>query len=191
MNHILPPLPYEMNALEPQMSKETLEYHYGKHHRAYIDHLNKLIPGTKHENQELDEIVRSSNGAIFNNAAQVWNHTFFWNSLTPKGSPLVASELKDAIVKQFETFDQFKEKFSDAAVNQFGSGWAWLVKNEKGDLEIVTTSNAETPLTMDKKPLLVCDVWEHAYYIDYRNKRPDFLKAFWDIVNWKAVEARY
>jgi len=191
MNHILPPLPYEMNALEPQMSKEALEYHYGKHHQTYIDQLNQLVPGTEYENQELDEIVKTSSGAIFNNAAQVWNHTFFWNSLAPHGSPLVASELKDAIVKQFETFDQFKEKFSDAAVKQFGSGWAWLVKKEKGDLEIVTTSNAETPLTTGKNPLLVCDVWEHAYYIDYRNKRPDFLKAFWEIVNWKAVEARY
>lgn len=187
----LPPLPYAMDALAPKMSKETLEYHYGKHHKAYVDNLNKLVPGTEFEGQNLESIIKKSSGGIFNNAAQVWNHTFFWNCLSPKGGGQPTGALADAINKSFGSFDAFKEKFSDTSIKQFGSGWGWLVKNKEGQLEIVSTSNAGNPMTDGKTPLLTCDVWEHAYYIDYRNKRPDFLAAFWGLVNWNFVSENF
>lgn len=186
MEHKLPELPYAMDALEPHISKETLEYHYGKHHKTYVDNLNKLIPGTEFENLSLEDIIKKSSGGIFNNAAQIWNHSFYWNCLSPKGGePGVA--LGEAINKRFGSLDEFKQKFSQTAITTFGSGWAWLVKNAAGELEIVSTSNAGCPLTEGKTPLLTCDVWEHAYYIDYRNARPKYVEAFWKIVNWDFV----
>ncbi|MCP5497958.1 MAG: superoxide dismutase [Fe] [Leptospiraceae bacterium] len=187
MEHKLPELPYAQDALAPHISKETLEYHYGKHHQAYITNLNKLIPGTEFENLSLEEIVKKSSGGIFNNAAQVWNHTFYWNCLSPKGGGEPSGALADAINKAFGSFAAFKEKFSNTAVTTFGSGWAWLVKNSDGSLALESTSNAGTPLTSGKKPLLTCDVWEHAYYIDYRNARPKYVETFWNIVNWDFV----
>ena len=186
MEHKLPELPYAMDALEPHISRETLEYHYGKHHKTYVDNLNKLIPGTEFENLSLEEIIKKSSGGIFNNAAQIWNHTFYWNCLSPKGGE-PGGELAGAINKAFGSIDEFKQKFSQTAVTTFGSGWGWLVKNAAGDLEIVSTSNAGCPLTEGKKPLLTCDVWEHAYYIDYRNARPKYVETFWKIVNWDFV----
>ena len=187
MEHKLPELPYAQDALAPHISKETLEYHYGKHHQAYITNLNKLIPGTEFEKLSLEEIVKKSSGGIFNNAAQVWNHTFYWNCLSPKGGGEPSEALADAINKAFGSFATFKEKFSNTAVTTFGSGWAWLVKNSDGSLALESTSNAGTPLTSGKKPLLTCDVWEHAYYIDYRNARPKYVETFWNIVNWDFV----
>lgn len=187
MKHELPPLPYAMDALEPYVSKETLEYHYGKHHKAYVDNLNNLIPGTEFENLTLEEIVLKASGPIFNNAAQVWNHTFYWNSLSPKGGGEPDGKLADLIQRDFGSFGAFKEAFSKAAVTLFGSGWAWLVKS--GDkLEIVQTQNAGNPMTTGKKPLLTCDVWEHAYYIDYRNARPKYVENFWNLVNWDFAQ---
>ena len=188
----LPELPYEMDALSPHISKETLEYHYGKHHKTYVDNLNKLIPGTEHEGQSLEEIIRSSQGGVFNNAAQVWNHTFYWHCLSPEGQGgEPSSELKKAIERKFGSFEQFKAQFDETAVKTFGSGWAWLVKNTEGELELVSTSNAQTPLTENYTVLLTCDVWEHAYYIDYRNARPKYLEAFWKIVNWNFVNDNF
>lgn len=184
MKHELPPLPYAMDALEPYISKETLEYHYGKHHKAYVDNLNNLIPGTEFENLTLEEIILKASGPIFNNAAQVWNHTFYWNSMRPNGGGEPDGKLADAIRRDFGSFEAFKEAFSKAAVTLFGSGWAWLVKNPDGKLQIVQTSNAGNPLTSGQKPLLTCDVWEHAYYIDYRNARPKYVENFWNLVNW-------
>lgn len=184
MEHTLPPLPFAKDALAPNMSQETLEYHYGKHHQAYVTNLNNLIPGTEFENMPLEEIVRKSSGPVFNNAAQVWNHTFFWNSLTPGGGK-PSGPLAEAIDQKWGSFDKFKEAFSKTAVGTFGSGWAWLVKKPDGSLDLVSTSNAATPLTTDAKPLLTLDVWEHAYYIDYRNARPKFVEAFWNIANWE------
>jgi Fe-Mn family superoxide dismutase len=183
----LPPLPYAMNALAPHISEETLEYHYGKHHKTYVDNLNKLIPGTEFENMSLEEIIKKSSGGIFNNAAQVWNHTFYWHCLSPQGGGEPTGELAAAIVKAFGSFEVFKEKFSQASITTFGSGWGWLVKNVEGNLEIISTSNAKTPMTEHKAALLTCDVWEHAYYIDYRNARPKYLEAFWALVNWDFV----
>lgn len=183
----LPPLPYELDALAPHISRETLEYHYGKHHQTYVDKLNTLIPNTEYANLELEEIIRrSKQGPIFNNAAQVWNHTFYWNCLTPKSTSPTGA-LLEAINKAFGSFEQFKEKFTETSINTFGSGWGWLVKNEDGSLQLVSTSNANTPLTTQQTALLTCDVWEHAYYIDYRNARPKYLNAFWEIVNWDFV----
>lgn len=184
MKHELPPLPYAMDALEPYISKETLEYHYGKHHKAYVDNLNNLIPGTEFENLTLEEIILKASGPIFNNVAQVWNHTFYWNSMRPNGGGEPDGKLADAIRRDFGSFEAFKEAFSKAAVTLFGSGWAWLVKNPDGKLQIVQTSNAGNPLTSGQKPLLTCDVWEHAYYIDYRNARPKYVENFWNLVNW-------
>ncbi len=184
MAHTLPPLPYAEDALAPTISKETIEYHYGKHHQAYVTNLNNLIPGTEFENLPLEEIVKKSSGGIFNNAAQIWNHTFFWNSLSPNGGGAPTGALGDAINAKWGSFDAFKEAFTKAAVGTFGSGWAWLVKKADGSLDIVSTSNAATPLTTADKPLLTIDVWEHAYYIDYRNARPKFVEAFWNIANW-------
>jgi Fe-Mn family superoxide dismutase len=187
MKHELPPLPYPMDALEPYISKETLEYHYGKHHKTYVDNLNNLIPGTEFENLSLEEIVLKASGPIFNNAAQVWNHTFYWNCMAPNGGGEPEGKLADAIRRDFGSFEAFKEAFSKAAVTLFGSGWAWLVKS--GDkLEIVQTGNAGNPMTSGKKPLLTCDVWEHAYYIDYRNARAKYVENFWNLVNWDFVE---
>jgi superoxide dismutase, Fe-Mn family len=180
----LPPLPYAVDALEPHMSAETLQFHHGKHHKAYVTKLNELIKGTQYEALALEEIIRTSKDQIFNNAAQTWNHTFFWNCMAPRSGGTPTDQLARAIDASFGSFDAFKDKFTAAAVDQFGSGWAWLVHDNGGALRIETTSNAETPLTGGGKPLLTCDVWEHAYYIDYRNERPKFLKAFWNVVNW-------
>ena len=187
MQHELPPLPYPMDALQPHISKETLEYHYGKHHQSYVTNLNNLIKGTEFENMGLEEIIKKSSGGIFNNSAQVWNHTFYWNCLAPKAGGPARGSVGDAINKKWGSFDAFKEAFSKSAVGNFGSGWTWLVKKGDGSVDIVNTSNAATPLTTADKALLTCDVWEHAYYIDYRNKRPDYVGAFWNLVNWDFV----
>jgi Fe-Mn family superoxide dismutase len=187
--HTLAPLPYALDALEPHMSAETLEYHYWKHHKTYVTKLNELIKGTRFEGLALEEIVRTSHDAIFNNAAQTWNHTFFWQSLSPQGGGEPVGELAKAIDKTFGSFDAFKDKFTKAATEHFASGWAWLVQNEAGELRIETTGNAGTPIASEGTPLLTCDLWEHAYYIDYRNERPKFLKAFWNIANWDFAEA--
>jgi Fe-Mn family superoxide dismutase len=188
MKHELPPLPFAKNALEPHMSAETLEYHYGKHHQTYVDNLNKLVPGTEYENLPIVDIVKKAPaGGVFNNAAQVWNHTFFWNCLAPNAGGAPTGKVADAINQAFGSFDAFKEKFSTSAATNFGSGWTWLVKNAQGGLELVNTSNASNPMTEGKTPLLTCDVWEHAYYIDYRNARVKFLEHFWNIVNWDFV----
>lgn len=180
----LPALPYDRTALEPHISAETLDYHYGKHHKTYVDNLNKLIEGTELTGMPLEEIVRKSQGAVFNNAAQIWNHTFYWNSLKPNGGGAPGGKLADAINQTFGNFDAFKEEFTKTCVGTFGSGWGWLVQRPDGALALVSTSNAATPLTGEDTPLLTCDVWEHAYYIDYRNARPKYLEAFWNLVNW-------
>ncbi|WP_067514395.1 Fe-Mn family superoxide dismutase [Endozoicomonas ascidiicola] len=187
----LPELPYALDALEPHISKETLEFHYGKHHNTYVVKLNGLVEGTELANKSLEEIVKTSEGGIFNNAAQIWNHTFYWHCLSPNGGGKPSGELAAAIDKAFGSFDEFVAKFSDMAVNNFGSSWTWLVKNADGSLEIVNTSNAATPLTGEQKPLLTCDLWEHAYYIDYRNVRPDYLKAYWELVSWSFVSENF
>lgn len=191
MTFQLPNLPYEMNALEPYISRETLEYHYGKHHKAYVDNLNKLVEGSDAAKKTLEELIKSSTGGIFNNAAQVWNHTFYWHCMKPHGGGEPSRKLADAIKKAFGSFDAFKELFSKTAATTFGSGWAWLVKNTAGDLEIISASNAANPMTDNKKPLLTCDVWEHAYYIDYRNARPKYIENFWHLVNWEFVETQF
>ncbi|MCP3663934.1 MAG: superoxide dismutase [Fe] [Gammaproteobacteria bacterium] len=191
MAHALPPLPYDMGALAPTISQETLEYHYGKHHQTYVTNLNNLAPGTEFENASLDEIVMKASGGIFNNAAQIWNHTFYWNGLSPEGGGAPSGALADAIDSAFGSFDDFKSKLSQSAVTNFGSGWTWLVKNSGGDLEIVNTSNAANPMTDGMTPLLTIDVWEHAYYIDYRNARPKYLESIWSIVNWEFVAGNY
>ena len=184
MEHTLPPLPYAHDALAPHISKETLEFHHDKHHQTYVTNLNNLIKGTEFENDTLEAIVKKSSGGIFNNAAQVWNHTFYWESMKPNGGGQPTGALADAINAKWGSFDKFKEEFTKTAVGTFGSGWAWLVKKTDGSLDLVSTSNAATPLTTDAKPLLTCDVWEHAYYIDYRNARPKYVEAFWNVVNW-------
>ena len=184
MKHQLPSLPYSMDALQPHISKDTLEYHYGKHHQQYVDTLNDLIAGTAFESMPLEDIVRKSKGAIFNNAGQAWNHAFYWNCLSPDGGGRPVGKLAAAIDGRFGSFDEFRKQFSKAAIGTFGSGWAWLVKNADGSIGIKSTANAGTPLTTDRRPLLTCDVWEHAYYIDHRNRRPDYVAAFWNIVNW-------
>ncbi len=183
----LPALPYEKNALEPHISAETLEYHYGKHHKAYVDNLNKLIAGTEFENMALEDIVRKAQGGMFNNAAQIWNHSFYWNCLSPKGGGEPNGKLGEAIARAFGSFATFKEEFTKTAIGTFGSGWAWLVQRPDGAVALVSTSNAATPITGNDKPLLTCDVWEHAYYIDYRNARPKYVEAFWNLVNWEFV----
>lgn len=187
MTFSLPPLPYAMNALAPHISQETLEYHYGKHHQAYVTNLNKLIPNTEFENKGLEDIILTSSGGIFNNAAQVWNHTFYWHCLDPKGGHEPTGALADAIKKHFGSFHAFKEQFTQTAITTFGSGWAWLVQNKDGSLAITSTSNANTPMCEGSTALLTCDVWEHSYYIDYRNSRPDYLNAFWNLVHWDFV----
>ncbi|HEY9380359.1 MAG TPA: Fe-Mn family superoxide dismutase [Burkholderiales bacterium] len=191
MEHKLPPLPYALDALQPHMSKETLEFHYGKHHQAYVTNLNNLIKGTEFENASLEDIIKKSSGGIFNNSAQVWNHSFFWNCLSPQGGGQPSGAVADAINKKWGSFDAFKEAFAKSATTNFGSGWTWLVKKADGSIDVVNTSNAGTPLTAGDKPLLTCDVWEHAYYIDYRNRRPDFVGAFWNLVNWEFVAKNF
>ncbi len=186
----LPALPYEKNALEPHISAETLEYHYGKHHQTYVTKLNGLVEGTDLESKSLEEIVKTSTGGIFNNAAQIWNHTFYWHSLSPNGGGEPTGAVAEAINAAFGSFAEFKAQFNDKAVNNFGSSWTWLVKKADGSLDIVNTSNAATPLTDEGvTPLLTVDLWEHAYYIDYRNVRPNYLEAFWALVNWEFVAA--
>lgn len=187
MAFTLPELPYSKDALAPTISAETIEYHYGKHHAAYVTNLNNLVKGTPFENMTLEEVVKKSEGGIFNNSAQVWNHTFYWNCLSPKGGGEPTGKLAEGINKAFGNFATFKEKFSEAAKTQFGSGWAWLVQNADGSLAIEKTPNAETPFSKGKTCLLTCDVWEHAYYIDYRNARPNYVEAFWKLVNWDFV----
>ncbi len=185
MEHKLPELPYSKDALAPHISAETLEFHYGKHHATYVSKLNDLIKGTEHEDAGLVDIIKKADGPLFNNAAQVWNHTFYWHSMGPNGGGAPSGELGDAIDKAFGSFDGFKEKFAGMGANNFGSGWTWLVKKADGSLEIVNTSNAQNPLKDGSgSPLITCDVWEHAYYIDYRNARPKYLEAFWNLVNW-------
>ena len=191
MEHKLPPLPYAHDALAPHISKETLEFHHDKHHQTYVTNLNNLIKGTEFENATLEEIVKKSSGGIFNNAAQVWNHTFYWESMKPNGGGQPTGALADAINAKWGSFDKFKEEFTKTAVGTFGSGWAWLVKKTDGSLDLVSTSNAATPLTTDAKPLLTCDVWEHAYYIDYRNARPKYVEAFWNVVNWDFASKNF
>ncbi|MGK0445207.1 MAG: Fe-Mn family superoxide dismutase [Bermanella sp.] len=181
----LPALPYAKDALEPHISAETLDFHHGKHHNTYVTKLNGLVEGTDLASKSLEEIVKTSSGGIFNNAAQIWNHTFYWNSLSPNGGGAPTGAIADAINAAFGSFEEFQAKFNDSAVNNFGSSWTWLVKKADGSLDIVNTSNAGTPITEDGvTPLITVDLWEHAYYIDYRNVRPDYLKGFWALVNW-------
>ncbi len=185
MEHKLPPLPYAMDALAPHISKETLEFHYGKHHQAYVTNLNNLIKGTEFDKASLEEIVKKASGGVFNNAAQVWNHTFFWSSMKPGGGGKASGALAAAIDKKWGSFDAFKEAFAKSAVGNFGSGWTWLVKKSDGGVDIVNTANAGTPIAGADKPLLTIDVWEHAYYIDYRNARPKFVETFLaNLANW-------
>ncbi len=191
MVHELPALPYERDALAPVISAETLDYHYGKHHQTYVTNLNNLVPGTEYENSTLEEIIRAADGGIFNNAAQVWNHTFYWNCLSPNGGGEPSGPLADAITKRFGSFDAFRDVFSKSAATNFGSGWTWLVKNAGGELDVVNTSNAGNPMTDGLTPLLTIDVWEHAYYIDYRNARPQYLDEIWKIINWDFVAANF
>lgn len=191
MTITLSPLPYALDALMPHISKETLEYHYGKHHKAYVDKLNLLLPNSGFEGKSLEEIiVQSKSGPIFNNAAQVWNHTFYWHCLAPQAGGEPTGPLAAAIQTAFGSFEKFKEKFTEVAINTFGSGWAWLVKKGSG-VEIISTSNAGTPMANNQLALLTCDVWEHAYYIDYRNSRPNYLNAFWQLVNWSFVAKNF
>ena len=188
MEHTLPPLPYPMDALAPHMSRETLEYHYGKHHNAYVVNLNNLQKGTEFESMSLEDIVKKATGGIYNNAAQIWNHTFFWKCMAPRGGGQPTGALAEAIDGKWGSYTAFREAFVKSAVGNFGSGWTWLVQKADGGVDIVNTSNAHTPLASDDKALLTCDVWEHAYYIDYRNARPDHIKNFLDnLVNWDFV----
>ncbi len=190
MEHKLPELPYAMDALEPHISRETLEYHYGKHHATYVTNLNNLIKDSEFADMSLEDIIMNSSGGVFNNAAQIWNHTFYWHSLSPNGGGEPSGALADAINTSFGSFADFKEKFTQTAVTTFGSGWGWLVQQDDGSLTLASTSNAGTPLTeAGKTPLMTCDVWEHAYYIDYRNARPQYLAAFWELVNWDFAAA--
>lgn len=191
MEHKLPALPYEMDALAPTISKETLEYHYGKHHQTYVTNLNNLIKGTEFENASLEDIIKKASDGLFNNASQVWNHTFYWNCMSPNGGGEPAGALAETINSAFGSFAKFKEKFSTSAATNFGSGWTWLVQNSDGSLAIVNTSNAGCPLSEGQTPLLTCDVWEHAYYIDYRNARPKYVEAFWTLVNWDFVAGNF
>ncbi len=186
----LPQLPYAMDALQPFISKQTIEFHYGKHHQTYVDNLNKLIEGTEFENSSLEEMIKRSTGGIFNNAAQVWNHTFYWESLTPGSTGVPQGVLAAEIDRQFGSFEDFRQKFTQAALTLFGSGWVWLAKDDKGTLEILQTSNADNPLRTGRIPLLTCDVWEHAYYLDKQNRRAAYVEDFWKIVDWNRVSLR-
>ena len=187
----LPKLAYEPNALAPFISAETIEYHYGKHHQAYVNNLNGLIPGTGFENSDLESIIRKADGPVFNNAAQIWNHTFYFESFSPSGSREPSGNLAAAISTVFGSFATFKEQFTKSSVTLFGSGWAWLVKKPDGTLEIIQESNAGNPLKKGLIPLMTCDVWEHAYYLDYQNKRPDYLQAYWNILDWNVIGKRF
>jgi superoxide dismutase, Fe-Mn family len=191
MSFEIPKLPYALNALEPIISEKTFEFHYGKHHQAYVNNLNNLVQGTEFENATLEEIVKKAEGGIFNNGAQVWNHTFYFMQFSPSTSNEPTGKLADAINKSFNSFDNFKEEFKKAAATLFGSGWAWLVKKADGTLEIVKESNAGNPLRNGLQPILTIDVWEHAYYLDYQNKRPDYIEKFWQLVDWKVIEERF
>jgi len=191
MTHSLPALPYAIDALAPTLSQETLEYHYGKHHQTYVTNLNNLIPGTEFEALSLEDIIMKSSGGVFNNAAQVWNHSFYWSCLSPTGGGAPTGALAAAIDAKFGSFEEFKKQFNQSGATNFGSGWTWLVKNADGSLEIFNTSNAGTPMTSGKQALLTLDVWEHAYYIDYRNARPKYLETIWNIVNWDFVAANF
>jgi Fe-Mn family superoxide dismutase len=186
----LPALPYARDALAPHISPETIDFHYGKHHQTYVTNLNNLIKGTEFESASLEDIVRKSSGGLFNNAAQVWNHTFYWNCLKPNGGGEPGGKLGEAIKAAFGSFAAFKEEFTKVALGTFGSGWAWLVQRADGTLGLVSTSNAATPLTGTDRALLTCDVWEHAYYVDYRNARAKYVEAFWNLVNWDFVSAQ-
>jgi superoxide dismutase, Fe-Mn family len=187
----LPKLPYSHDALAPFISEETLDFHYGKHHQAYVTNLNGLVPGTEFENADLEAIIKRAEGGIFNNGAQVWNHTFYFEAFRKDGRKEPAGDLAEAIRKSFGSFDDFKEKFNKSAATIFGSGWAWLAASGDGSLQIIQESNAGNPLRNGLKPLMTCDVWEHAYYIDYRNKRPDYIKNFWEILDWDIVASRF
>lgn len=191
MKHQLPNLPFAKDALEPHISAETLDFHHGKHHQAYVNNLNNLIPGTEFEEMSLEDIIKNSSGGIFNNAAQVWNHTFYWNCLSPNGGGEPKGELAEAINSTFGSFEKFKDALAKSAVTNFGSGWTWLVKKQDGGLKIVNTGNAGTPMTDGLTALLTIDVWEHAYYVDYRNARPNYVNAFWKLVNWNIVRKNY
>ncbi len=191
MTHTLPALPYAKDALAPVISAETIDYHYGKHHQAYVTNLNKLIAGTEFENSSLEEIINNASGGTFNNAAQVWNHSFYWQCLGPNGGGEAEGALATALTQTFGSFEAFREQMTTSAATNFGSGWTWLVKTADGSLEIVNTANAGNPLTDGKTPLLAIDVWEHAYYIDYRNARPQYLQEIWKIINWAAVAANF
>ena len=190
MSFSLPQLPYEMDALSPHISKETLEYHYGKHHNTYVVNLNKLVENTEYATMSLEEVIKNASGAIFNNAAQHWNHSFYWDCLSPNGGGEPSGPLADAIQKAFGSFAAFKEQFTQTSIGTFGSGWGWLVQDAQGQLKLVSTSNAGTPMTSGLQALLTCDVWEHAYYIDYRNARPNYMNAFWNVVNWDFVSSQ-
>ncbi|EED36508.1 superoxide dismutase (Fe) [Luminiphilus syltensis NOR5-1B] len=185
----LPALPYERDALAPHISSETLDYHYGKHHQTYVDKLNGLVEGTDNAEKSLEDIIKSSDGGLFNNAAQVWNHTFYWHCLSPNGGGEPTGPIAEAINSTFGSFEAFKEQFTNSAINNFGSGWTWLVKKADGSIALANTSNAGCPITDDVTPLLTVDVWEHAYYVDYRNARPKYMEAFWNLVNWDFVNS--
>ncbi len=187
----LPALPYAKDALAPHISAETLEFHHGKHHQTYVTNTNNLIKGTELENASLEAIVKKASGGLFNNAAQVFNHNFYWTSLSPKGGGEPSGKLADAIKRSFGSFTQFKEEFTKIAIGTFGSGWAWLVQRPDGSLGVVSTSNAATPITGADRPLLTCDVWEHAYYIDYRNARAKYVEAYWNLVNWDFANSQF
>lgn len=191
MKHELPKLPYDFAALEPHISRGTFEFHYGKHHQAYVTNLNNLLPGSKFENADLETIVREADGGIFNNGAQVWNHTFYFMQFSPTAASTPTGLLGEAINQTFGSFAEFKEQFAKAGATLFGSGWVWLVVNKDGKLEIVQESNAGNPLRRGYKPILTCDVWEHAYYLDYQNRRPDYLQSFWNVVDWKVIGQRF
>jgi len=191
MNFELPKLPYALDALSPYIGAKTLEFHYGKHHNAYVNNLVNLVKGTRFENASLEQIIKEAEGGIYNNGAQVWNHTFYFFGFSPEGRREPLGELANAINKSFGSFDQFKEKFSAAAATLFGAGWVWLARKDDGSLEIIQESNAGNPLKAGLKPVLTCDVWEHAYYLDYQNRRPDYIKAFWNILDWDVISGRY
>jgi Fe-Mn family superoxide dismutase len=191
MKHELPVLNYKIDGLSPKISQSTLEFHHGKHHMAYITNLNNLIVGTKFENESLETIIKEADGGIFNNGAQVWNHTFYFSSFSPNPKQTPTGKLAEAITRDFGSFETFKEKFSQAALTLFGSGWAWLSADAYGNLEISQESNAGNPLRKGLKPILTCDVWEHAYYLDYQNRRADYIKSFWELLDWSVIESRF